>query len=221
MTLLMQQKDGEEARMKVPGGRDKMLAKLDTYDDMREMEIERRPEDMVVPQGSIACVSGFLINIIEKSIKLISPCYTTKERRYGYRVFDEVTFTDGADFDRQIVSMIERKMVFEPYDAMPMRFRDDLRYRPRPEGFQLTTRHEVHHLLGDEVYAPLGELLNQGTLTYAEVIDQLVDERGLNPMMVVAAIKGLFDEGFLCEMEVVAPAPTTVAPAAQLQMVAN
>lgn len=221
MTLLMQQKDGEEARMKVPGGRDKMLAKLDTYDDMREMEIERRPEDMVVPQGSIACVSGFLINIIEKSIKLISPCYTTKERRYGYRVFDEVSFTDGADFDRQIVSMIERKMVFEPYDAMPMRFRDDLRYRPRPDGFQLTTRHEVHHLLGDEAYAPLGELLNQGTLTYAELIDQLVDERGLNPMMVVAAIKGLFDEGFLCEMEVVAPAPTTVAPAAQLQMAAN
>jgi radical SAM family RiPP maturation amino acid epimerase len=221
MTLLMQQKDGEETRKKVPGGRDKMLARLDTYEDLRDKDIERRPEDMEVPQGSIACVSGFLINIIEKTIKVISPCYTTAERRYGYRVFDEVTFTDGADFDRQLVSLIERKMVVEPYDAMPMRFRDDLRYRPRPDGFRVTSRQQVHELIGDEVYAPLGELLHQGTLTYAEVIDELVDRHGFNPMTVAAAITGLFDEGFLCEMEVVAPAPETVAPAAQLQMAAN
>jgi radical SAM family RiPP maturation amino acid epimerase len=134
MTLLMQQKDGEETRSKVPGGRDKMLARLERYDDLRELETDRKPEDMVVPQGSIACVSGFLINVIDKTIKLISPCYTTPQYRYGYRVFDQATFTDAGDFDRQIVNMIERKMVFEPHPDMAMRFRDDLRYRPRPDG---------------------------------------------------------------------------------------
>jgi radical SAM family RiPP maturation amino acid epimerase len=220
MTLLMQQRDSEEARLKVPGGRDKMLAKLDEYQDLREVETERRPEDMVVPQGSIACVSGFLINIIEKTIRLISPCYTTSEYRYGYRVFDQVTFTDAADFDRQIAGMIARKMVFLPYDEMPMRFRDDLRYRPRPDGFQLTTRHQVHQLTGDELYAPLGELLHRGTLTYAEVVDDLVYRHGFNAMIVTAVVQGLFDEGFLCEMNVVAPG-TRPAHGQLLQMAAS
>ena len=220
MTLLMQQKDGEEARLKVPGGRDRMLAKLDEHGDLRDMDTERRPEDMVVAQGSIACVSGFLINIIEKTIMLISPCYTTLEYRYGYRVFDQAAFTDAADFDRQIAGMIDRKMLFEPYDDMPMRFRDDLRYRPRSDGFQLTTRHQVHQCIGDALYAPLGELLDQGTLTYAELVDDLVYARGFNAMLVTAAIKGLFDEGFLCEMKVVAPG-TRAARGTLLQMAAS
>jgi hypothetical protein len=37
------------------------------------------------------------------------------------------------------------------------------------------------------------------------VLDELVDERGFNPMIAVAAIKGLFDQGFLCELDVIAP----------------
>lgn len=219
MTMLMQQKDAEETRRKVPGGRDRMMSKLNEHGDLRELEVERKPEDMVVAQGSIACVSGFLINIIEKTIKLVSPCYTTEQYRYGYRVFEQVTFTDGADFDRQLASMIQRKMVMEPYDDMPMRFRDDLRYRPRPDGFQVTTRHQVHQCVGDEIYAPLGELLHQGDLTYAQLVDELVFGRGLNAMLVTAAIKGLFDEGFLCEMGVAAPG-TRVPRGAMLQMAA-
>lgn len=204
MVLLMQQKDGEEFREKVPGGRDKMVARLQTYDDLREMDTARRPDNMDVPQGSIACVSGFLINIIEKTIRLISPCYTTEQYRYGYRVFDEVSFTDAADFDRQLAAMIERKMVFEPYAGMPMRFRDDLRYRPQADGFRLTTRNQVHECAGNDVYAPLGELLHQGTLTYEQVVDSLVD-RGYNAMVVAAIIKAMFDDGFLCELSVVNP----------------
>lgn len=204
MVLLMQQKDGEESRAKVPGGRDKMLARLAQYDDLRELDVDSKPDDLFVPQGTIACVSGFLINIIEKTIRLISPCYTTEQYRYGYRVFDEVSFTDAADFHRKLENMIVRKCVLEPYGAMPMRFRDDLRYRPKPDGFRITSKNLVHECRGDEIYAPLGEMLHQGTMTYDEVVDDLL-ERGFNPMMATAAIKGMFDRGFLCELEASAP----------------
>ena len=216
MVLLMQQKDGEEHRLKVPGGRDKMLKKLEEYTDLRDLETNRKPEDMVVPQGSIACVSGFLINILEKTIKLISPCYTTPQHRYGYRVFDQVSFADAADFDRQLANMVDRKMVFDPYDAMPMRFRDDLRYRPQPDGFQMTTRHQVHQCVGDEIYAPLGELLNSGTHTYGSLVDELVDTYGFNAMIVAATVKALFEQGFLCELDV--SRPGVAATSGLLQM---
>ena len=89
--MLMQQKDSEEHRVKVPGGREKMLARLDGYGDLRDKDADDEG-DTFVPQGSIACVSGFLINLVERTLKLISPCYTTREYPYGYRVFAEASF---------------------------------------------------------------------------------------------------------------------------------
>jgi radical SAM family RiPP maturation amino acid epimerase len=218
MVLLMQQKDGEEQRAKVPGGRDKMIARLAEYKDLRELDVDEKPEDLFVPQGSIACVSGFLINIIEKTIRLISPCYTTEQYRYGYRVFDEVSFTDAADFERKLANVIERKCVLEPYGEMRMRFRDDLRYRPRPDGFKLTSKNVVHHLTGDELYAPLGEMISAGTHTYDAIIENLI-ERGFNPMVATAAIKAMFDKGFLCELEISAPGAKPIA--GQMLQMAN
>lgn len=221
MTLLMQQKDGEEMRLKVPGGRDKMLARLDTYEDLREKDGERRPEDMVVPQGSIACVSGFLINLLNKTIKVISPCYTTPQYRYGYRTFAEATFTDAADFDRTLTDLIDRVMVFEPYDDMPMKFRDDLKYRPLDTGFQVRSREQVHECSGNEIYGPLGAMLHEGTFTYAQVVDRMVEHHGFDPIMTTAIIRSLFDQGFLCEMNVIAPDYRAAGTAEPMQMSVN
>jgi radical SAM family RiPP maturation amino acid epimerase len=216
MVMLMQQKDSEEFRAKVPGGREKMLARLTQYKDLRETEVDKKPDDHFVPQGSIACVSGFLINMLARTVKLISPCYTTMQYRYGYRVFAEATFEDADDFRRIINDMAGRKMVLEPYDEMPMRFRDDLRYREKPDGFTVVSPNQVHHCVGHRVQKPLGTLIAEGTYTYGEIVDRLISE-GHDPFQVVAVIKGLFDQGFLDELQVEAPAsrqvPAVLTPA--------
>jgi hypothetical protein len=64
---------------------------------------------------------------VERTLKLISPCYTTQQYRYGYRVFAQATFEDTEDFDRVLRAMLARKLVSAPYRDMPMAFRDDLR----------------------------------------------------------------------------------------------
>ncbi|HEY7791022.1 MAG TPA: radical SAM family RiPP maturation amino acid epimerase [Vicinamibacterales bacterium] len=216
MIMLMQQKDSEDLRTKVPGGRDRMLNQLETYTDLRKLEdVDHRPADLFVPQGSIACVSGFLVNLLDRTVKLISPCYSSRQYPYGYRTFDEATFADVEDFDRVIGDMIDRKMVFEPYPAMPMRFRDDLAYRPKAEGFRLVSPNQVHHCAQDPVYAPLGELIARGTMTYDEVCDELIGAHRFNPMQVVAAIKSLFDEGFLDELSVEIPDVELLAGSSQ------
>jgi radical SAM family RiPP maturation amino acid epimerase len=205
LSLLMQQKDSEEYRVKVPGGREKMLARLDEYGDLRDKEGD--DGDTFVPQGSIACVSGLLINLVERTLKLISPCYTNRQYRYGYRVFAQATFEDAEDFDRVLRAMLARKLVSAPYRDMPMAFRDDLRYQARDDGFMLVSPNRVHRFRGNEVFAPLGELLARGDLTYAEVCDALIDEHRCNPMHVVAVLKSLFDKGLLDELGVEAQTP--------------
>lgn len=204
VTMLMQQKDSEEYRVKVPGGREKMLAKLDDYGDLRDKDIEAEEKagDTFVPQGSIACVSGFLINLIERTVKLISPCYTTREYTQGYRTYAKFTFEDAEDFDRKLRRMFEQNMITAPYRDMPMAFRDDLRYHALDDGFMLVSPTRTHRFRGNDVFGPLGEMLAQGGMTYEEVCDALIDEHNCNAMHVVAGIRGLFNSGLLDETRV-------------------
>jgi hypothetical protein len=62
------------------------------------------------PQTSISCVSGFLINLVNQSVRLISPCPSSDQWPNGYVVHDEQSYPDAAQFDRVIEGMIERNM---------------------------------------------------------------------------------------------------------------
>src|SRR3546814_2258584 len=86
-----------------------------------------------------------------------------------------------------------------------MRFRDDLRYRAKPDGFHVTSPNTVHRFTGNAIYGPLGKMLHRGTLTYAQVCDALVDEHRRNPLLVQVVIRRLFDRVFLDELDVEAP----------------
>lgn len=63
-----------------------------------------------VIDGTIACVSGFLINLVTRSVQLISPCKATPEVPRGYIVYDEDTFTDSASLRSICDRMIDQQM---------------------------------------------------------------------------------------------------------------
>jgi hypothetical protein len=60
---------------------------------------------------TIACVSGFLLNMVEKSVKLITPCKTDDDCPSGYRIISEKIFIDSEDLDLIIGQMIKVDMV--------------------------------------------------------------------------------------------------------------
>ncbi|MFM7367425.1 MAG: radical SAM family RiPP maturation amino acid epimerase, partial [Sphaerospermopsis kisseleviana] len=43
--------------------------------------------------GTNACVSGFLLNMVHHSVKLVSPCPASDRFPNGYQVHDQATFT--------------------------------------------------------------------------------------------------------------------------------
>ena len=202
-TLLMQQKDGEELRGKVPGGRDRMLKQLIGADDLRDVDFENLPEGFEPPQGSIACISGLLVNMVNRTLKLISPCYTTMEFRYGYRVFDETTFEPReGGFETALRRVVDRSMVTRPYPEMPMRWRDDFKFVPRPDGFTLlspTTRRDFRR---GEIHLLTADLINRGDMSYEQVIDAMSDNENVGPMAALAMINSLFSKGYLCELAI-------------------
>lgn len=224
-TLLMQQKESEELRAKVPGGRERMLKQLVEADDLRKVDFENLPEGFEPPQGSIACISGFLVNMVHRTVKLISPCYTTMEYRYGYRVFDETTFDRPEDFEVALRRMIGRSMAPRAYPEMPVRWRDDLKVVPQPDGFTLlspTTRRDFRK---GELHRRTAELIGRGDCTWEQVFDALSDHPGIGPLPALSMLDSLFKRGYLCELAIardyrarreagIAPLPEAVQPAA-------
>lgn len=156
--------------------------------------------DEVVPQGSIACVSGFLTNLVNQTIQVVSPCYTSQRYPYGYRVFDATTYSGPADYGRAMLDLMARNMPAAPPPQRRARFRDDLAYRPVEDGFDLVSPNQIHHFRGKESYAPIGEMLAEGNLNYQELYDAAMSKHAINPMIAVGLVQKMFDEGFLDEL---------------------
>ncbi|MDR1966349.1 MAG: radical SAM family RiPP maturation amino acid epimerase [Synergistaceae bacterium] len=190
--LLMQMR--EHKRGKVSGGR--ILAE---HKGMREREAGAYL-DGVVPQGTIACVSGFLVNMARRDIRVVSPCYTSEKWKYGYRVFDQAEFKDARDFPDVVRGLIARNMPTAPPRNAKARFRDDLVYKPTEDGFDLISPNQVHHFTGRNLHSALGGLVARGDLTYDGLDDELASTDGVNPLLAGMAVKSLFDGGFMDEL---------------------
>ena len=189
--LLMQMK--EHQREKVSGGR--ILAE---HQGMREREAGSYL-DGIVPQGSIACVSGFLINMVRRDIQVVSPCYTSERWKYGYRVYDRAEFKDARDFPDVVRSLIDRNMPSRPPLDAVASFRDDLVYKPTEDGLDLISPNQIHHFTG-HVHGALGGLIARGDLTYTQLDDELSASPSVNPLLAGMALNHLFEEGFMDEL---------------------
>ncbi|MER2492654.1 radical SAM family RiPP maturation amino acid epimerase [Catenovulum sediminis] len=194
VALLMQMSESE--REKVEGGR--IFKDNDSQRDDVEENIPLLGE--MVPQGSIACVAGFLVNMIDKTIKLVSPCFTTERWKYGYRIFDERSFENADEFDAILTEMIEVNMPVSLYPEMPMRFRDDLKFKEEENGFSVYSPYYKHDFNSHSIHKKAGALIAQGAFNYDQVFNQLVDEYQFNPFQVMSFLKLLFDNGLLDEL---------------------
>jgi hypothetical protein len=61
------------------------------------METDIEQEKRSVNPRSIACVRGFLLNMVDKTVELISPCRATEINPLGYIVCERRKFNDGEE----------------------------------------------------------------------------------------------------------------------------
>ena len=190
--LLVQVKSS--LRPKVTGGR--ILAE---HNGLRDKEdLSDKNIIGLIPQGSIACVSGFNINLVSRTVMLFSPCYASGEWPFGFRVFATEKYAAPEDFPVVINKMIEKYMPMSPQKDKLVKFRDDIVFRPTEEGFDLASPNQLHHFKGKNRCGPLGELIAGGKHIFAELTEILREQVG--PFTTRMVIQQLFDEGFLDEV---------------------
>lgn len=145
---------------------------------------------------TIACVSGFLINMPERKVRLASPTRSSERWPDGYRVYDEAHFENAEDFAHVIDAMVDRHMGEGLDEADVLSFRPDLAISATSDGFiaetQACRQTFTHVLFGRR----LGELIGTGNTTVREVVDEL-STRGQHVLDVHYQLQILLDSGLL------------------------
>jgi radical SAM family RiPP maturation amino acid epimerase len=150
-----------------------------------------------IAQGTIACVSGFLINMVHREVRLISPTSASERWPLGYRIYAEGKFNTAAEFRALVDAMIDAHMREDLNGSDVLAFRPDLTYRRLAEGFELEgAGGSRYHVRGFEGAGYFGDLIHKGDKTAADVVDASI-RAGLDIFEVTQNMRGLFDNGAL------------------------
>ena len=123
--------------------------------------------------NTIACVSGFLFNLPDRSLRLVTPCPSSQRWPDGYRTEAQATFSDALQL-RTLLQQWSLPRLRLSLEDVP-RFREDLNYEPRPGGFRLQDGRKGvdFHSRGYAAMESLGALLSLGKLSLEQLSLQL------------------------------------------------
>ncbi|MBT9584100.1 radical SAM family RiPP maturation amino acid epimerase [bacterium] len=146
--------------------------------------------------STIACVSGILLRMPERSFELVSPSRADERWPNGYRIHARRTFGDVDDFCTQLEEVLSALPVRLPLDQ-PLRLRHDIQPQILDNGFELVS-HYYKLTFSDESYAAmrlLGEGLAQGNLSASQLALRAEPISTLEQTMMV--LNQLFNSGLL------------------------
>ncbi|WP_269517548.1 radical SAM family RiPP maturation amino acid epimerase [Alteromonas sp. BMJM2] len=158
-------------------------------------EVQRKIMSKVSP--SIACVSGFLINITTKNIKLISPCPATNEWPNGYRIYADVSYTDVIDFETKLKDMVNARLAQEK----ALSFIDGINVSNLDNGFCISSLYGElkfeHHQHRDTLHE-LVRCIQQETFSPHQLIEHLsgdynVTAQQASDLLQVVSSKGVIE----------------------------
>jgi radical SAM family RiPP maturation amino acid epimerase len=155
-----------------------------------------QPDTSLIDGSTIACVTGFLVNMVERSIQLVSPTPSDARRPRGYRVFGSRRFDTAQGFRAAIESLIAEHMPETIPAGRPLGFRRDLAYSGTEEGFVVEAHGARYTFTGGDPTRLLGRLMLDARHTVDEITAALVGA-GLDVILAADLLQQLFDRGLI------------------------
>lgn len=152
--------------------------------------------------GTIACISGFLINMVRRSVRLITPCPASARWPEGYWILEEANFETASELASVLESMIASSMPVSLKSASPARWRRGVHHESIESGFRLASRGITSTFELRDFAVPmrdLGELVASGRFTAGEIALDLEERFDCRPELVFHVLNQLFDAGQLDE----------------------
>lgn len=149
--------------------------------------------------NTIACVSGFLLNMVDRSIKLISPCEADDEWPLGYRIYDEATFNTAEEFRAVVRQMIEKQMSLTLNLQDRIGFLSDLKYEEVKDSFLISSRAVKYHWQDKPLFQKVAKAVfnDHKNLTVGELALLLEREQEIALTHTLLCLNQFFQQGML------------------------
>lgn len=155
--------------------------------------------------STISCVSGFVVNMAERSIRLITPCGADEAHPTGEMHIAKKFFADLDDFKYVLVSMINRFMQTEIPKNQPLYLRPGISFEKTEKGIEFF-RSEKFRLkffgaddLSPVLYHNVLDKLEIGGKTACDVAGELMEESGAFPANVFFILEKFESAGLFLE----------------------
>ena len=168
----------------------------------RESELAHVAED---ENDTIACASGFIVNMAERSIRLMTPCGSSKEHPTGEYIVAKESFSDLADFKRVLVSTIDRYMAKELPKDQPLFLRPTVSFEETAEGVEFFRPNKLRLKfrgaddLSPDLYHDVLRKLRGGGKSAYDVVGELMEETGAFPANVFFVLNKFEQAGLFLE----------------------
>jgi len=151
----------------------------------------KKADDM--QDGTIACVTGFLVSMPLRKVKLISPTIPSKEWPDGYYVFSERVFNSGKELANAMREMVLAESNRVVKTDTPIQINKNFQFES-VDGIQtLKSRHSVVQM---EIFSSMGPMLQSGIFTPSQIIKQSVID-GYDPILSIAIMRDLINVGII------------------------
>jgi radical SAM family RiPP maturation amino acid epimerase len=132
-----------------------------------------KPDAPLTEHATIACVIGFLVNMVTRTIRQIVPTLPSEQWPDGYRVLGEATFWDGAEFERALRALQSANCRRDRDPNRVLKFRSDLKYEQVQSGFKLAGAGGTVTIENHPFARQLGEILNRGDRCFEEIVKEV------------------------------------------------
>lgn len=167
-------------------------------------ELEKRlmdGEEIPEQAGSICCVDGFVVNMAEKSIRMITPCYADAEYPDGVAGPEKVFFENADEFREKLLFFIENYMVNEIPGDVPLEFYDYFECRQIQGKRALVSKHGQYTVFLDKMKEKGMQetiaLLCQGKYNKREIVTQVMGQTGERPEKIFWFLNQLWKLGVI------------------------
>ncbi len=147
---------------------------------------------------TIACVSGFLVNMPQGRPQLVTPVPGSERWPLGYRIVDQRFFRTPDEFREGLQIMVDQHMLESPAPDLPIRFRRDLQYKQGNRYFELRSRNMEHRVLDDVAPISVGQLIACGNCTASELVMRVATD-GSSVLAVADLLEQLYAAGVIEE----------------------
>lgn len=149
--------------------------------------------------GSICCVTGFLVNAVSRKVQLISPTTASDEWPLGYIIFAEAIYENINGLETILQSWRREYFKEELYDSDMVRFHPWLDVTVLPDRVEIKGRFnqkEVIHAIDQRQMYLLAQLIATTPSAFSDLLQKAEAQYSIQPQQSGILINELYNKGF-------------------------